>query len=177
MRHRKKIAKLGRSSDHRKSLVVNLTISLLLNEYIATTEAKAKACKAFTEKIINLAKSFDRNSHRLKQLLPDKLVLEKLANILSKRYTNRCGGFITIAKLPPRKGDNAQMAKLVLIGSEAVRKIKKVKVKKTARKVKKEKGGVLSKVKEFQKRISLQGKKGREPILGKRVETKSRSGI
>ena len=46
--------KLGRTTDHRLSMLRSLTTSLLLNGRIETTEAKAKEVRSIVEKLITL---------------------------------------------------------------------------------------------------------------------------
>ena len=46
MRHRKRTAKLGRTSEHRTALLANLVCSLIKHRRIRTTLAKAKAAAA-----------------------------------------------------------------------------------------------------------------------------------
>jgi large subunit ribosomal protein L17 len=58
MRHLKAHRKLGRTSEHRKSLLRNLATSLINspNDYLITTTEKAKELRPFVEKVITLAK-------------------------------------------------------------------------------------------------------------------------
>lgn len=58
MRHRKAHRKLGRTTEHRISMLRNMATSLINaeNEYIVTTVAKAKELRPFLEKAITLAR-------------------------------------------------------------------------------------------------------------------------
>src|SRR4029078_8217075 len=58
MRHLKAHRKLGRTTEHRISLLRNLATSLINSdkEYIVTTIAKAKELRPFIEKAITLAR-------------------------------------------------------------------------------------------------------------------------
>jgi large subunit ribosomal protein L17 len=58
MRHRKSHRKLGRTTEHRISLLRNLATSLINadKEYIVTTVAKAKELRPFVERVITLAR-------------------------------------------------------------------------------------------------------------------------
>lgn len=58
MRHQKAHRKLGRTTEHRISLLRNLATSLVNSEkeYIITTVAKAKELRPFVEKAITLAR-------------------------------------------------------------------------------------------------------------------------
>lgn len=58
MRHLKAHRKLGRTTEHRVSLLRNLATSLIIadKEYIITTISKAKELRPFVEKVITLAR-------------------------------------------------------------------------------------------------------------------------
>jgi len=58
MRHLKAHRKLGRTTEHRISLLRNLATSLIIadKEYIVTTISKAKELRPFVEKVITLAR-------------------------------------------------------------------------------------------------------------------------
>ena len=56
MRHRKRHGKLGRSSAHRKALLRNMVTSLLDQERIETTDAKAKELRRVADRMITLGK-------------------------------------------------------------------------------------------------------------------------
>lgn len=57
MRHLKAHRKLGRTTEHRISMLRNLATSLIISdkEYIVTTVPKAKELRPFVEKVITLA--------------------------------------------------------------------------------------------------------------------------
>ena len=122
MRHRKAGRKLRRSSSHRKALFRNLTTELLRHERIKTTEAKARAIRSRTEKLITLAKrGLEDESYRLharrqvEAQLTDGEVARKLCTELAERYFTRPGGYTRLYKLGPRKGDAALMAIVELV--------------------------------------------------------------
>jgi ribosomal protein L17 len=48
--------KLGRDSKHRRSMLANLTKSVIINERIETTEDRAKETRKFVEKMITYGK-------------------------------------------------------------------------------------------------------------------------
>ena len=58
MRHQKAHRKLGRTTEHRISMLRNLAMSLVTaeKEYIVTTVQKAKELRPFVEKVITLAR-------------------------------------------------------------------------------------------------------------------------
>jgi len=65
MRHGKKFNHLGRTSAHRKALLRNQAISLIMHKRIKTTVAKAKALRRFIEPLITKAKDSSMHSHRV----------------------------------------------------------------------------------------------------------------
>lgn len=56
--------KLGRKSDQRKAMLRDLTTDLIINEYIVTTEARAKEVRKTVEKMITLGKRGDLHARR-----------------------------------------------------------------------------------------------------------------
>ncbi|MDQ3063990.1 MAG: 50S ribosomal protein L17 [Acidobacteriota bacterium] len=58
MRHLKAHRKLGRTTEHRVSMLRNMATSLIISEkgYIVTTVPKAKELRPFVEKVITLAR-------------------------------------------------------------------------------------------------------------------------
>lgn len=109
--------KLGRDSKHRRSMLANLTKSVIMNERIQTTQDRAKEARKFVEKMITYGKKGDLVSRRkaLAFLHNDKEVVNKLFNDLNKRYENRNGGYTRIIKLNERKGDDALVVILELV--------------------------------------------------------------
>jgi len=65
MRHRKVTKKLGRNTSHRRALLRNLVTSLIMEERLETTPAKAKAMRPHVEKMITLGKRGDLAARRL----------------------------------------------------------------------------------------------------------------
>lgn len=111
MRHLKKNKKLNRTSSHRKSLVKNMAVSLIIHEQINTTLPKAKFVKPQLEKLVTLAKR--GNLHARRQLISaiqSEEAVTKLIDVLAKRYSERPGGYLRILKNGFRYGDAAPMA-------------------------------------------------------------------
>lgn len=121
MRHRIKGRKFSRCSQHRLSMLKNLSISLIIHEQIVTTLSKAKELRPYVEKFITIAKNNNTLHGRrllLSRLHNSKLVVDKLFNILSIRYKDRKGGYSRIIKFKTRNGDCASMAVIELIGRD-----------------------------------------------------------
>jgi large subunit ribosomal protein L17 len=135
MRHRKANVKLNRSTSHRKAMFRNMVTSFFEHERIVTTEAKAKALRPLAEKMITLAKRGDLHSRRQAlAVLTKKSVTHKLFDEIGSRYMESSGGYTTIAKLEPRRGDAAPMAVIELINPEKTSSPKKKKRKQAASK-------------------------------------------
>jgi large subunit ribosomal protein L17 len=116
MRHNILGRRLSRDSGHRKALYRNMVTSLLRNEKIVTTEAKAKEIRPMAEKMITLGKKSGLNSYRQAiAFILDEKVTEKIFQELGPRYKERTGGYTRITKLEPRLGDSAPMVQLELI--------------------------------------------------------------
>ncbi len=111
MRHSISGRKLNRKSSHRKALFKNLSNSLILNEQIKTTLPKAKDLKSIVDKIITLGKNDNLHSKRkVFSILRSNQSVNKVFNILSKRYSKRYGGYTRVLKAGFRYGDSAPMA-------------------------------------------------------------------
>lgn len=127
MRHRKGYRKLGRDSAHRMALLRNLVTSLIENERIITTVAKAKEARKFADRMIELAKKGSLHHRRLAyRFIYKKDAVRKLFDILANRFQDRQGGYTRVIKLPNRrKGDGAEMAILEFVDYEFKPKEKK----------------------------------------------------
>ncbi len=145
MRHQCKKHKLGLAQDQRKAMLRSLVSSLFMHNEIKTTLARAKALKPYAERLITLAKRgdlharrqaarfiFDQKTERLlnaqtgevitaetnlkdNEKTVEETVLRKLFGEIAKNYSDRNGGYIRIYKMPPRRGDAADMALIQLV--------------------------------------------------------------
>ena len=130
MRHRKAVAKLGRTASHRKAVLANLAAALFLRKHIKTTEAKAKATRQVAERLITLAKNDTVHTRRLAfKRLNQKQVVKILLEEIAPQYQERPGGYTRVIKIGQRPGDGAQMAVIELVGFETATKKKKEKDK------------------------------------------------
>ena len=134
--------KLGRDNKHRRSMLATMTKQVVLNESITTTETRAKEVRKFVDKMITYGKKGDLMARRkaLAFLHNDKATVEKVFSDLAKRYENRNGGYTQILKLDERRGDDALMVILRLVGEakEEVKEEKKPAKKATKKETKKE---------------------------------------
>ena len=119
MRHLNSGRKLGRTSEHRTALFRNMATSLFRHERIETTDAKAKELRSFAEKLITLAKRGDLHARRqVFQDIRDQEVLAKLFADIGPRFKARNGGYTRIIKSRIRRGDNAPISIIELVGNE-----------------------------------------------------------
>ena len=109
--------KLSRESRHRRSILANITRDCLMNEYVVTTEARAKEVRKFVDKMITYGKKGTLVSRRkaLAYLYNDSEVVNKVFNELAKRYETRNGGYTRIIKLNESHGDDALQVRLELV--------------------------------------------------------------
>lgn len=99
--------KFKRDKNERKALFKALISSLILNERIKTTEAKAKAIRGDAEKAITKAKKNKEFAKRVLGGLMNRQALSKLLDELAPRFTNRNGGYTRIIRVGKRFGDDA----------------------------------------------------------------------
>jgi large subunit ribosomal protein L17 len=119
MRHRNSGRKLHRTSAHRTAMFRNMATALFRHEKIETTDPKAKELRSFAEKIITLAKQGDLHSRRLAYRdIRDQEILNKLFSEIAPRFKARAGGYTRITKVRFRRGDNALMSVIELVGNE-----------------------------------------------------------
>ncbi len=131
MRHLKRTAKLGRTSEHRNAMLANLVCSLIKHKRITTTLAKAKAARPVAEKMITLGKQGTVHARRLaaarlrargrslelskeqrKKWRKDEDVVRILFDELAPVFKERRGGYTRIIQLGERRGDVAKQAVL-----------------------------------------------------------------
>lgn len=150
MRHGVKHNRLNRNTDHRRALLNNLATSVLkkgleeevMKRQVRTTVVKAKVVRGLVERLITYAKKGDLSARRqAAKFVKEPAVLQGLFDIIGKRYAKRAGGYTRVLKLgEPRKGDNADMAVIMLVEDEV-----RTKTKKPAAKRAKAAGGAKSK--------------------------------
>lgn len=116
--------KFGREAGPRKALIRNLASQVILHEEITTTLEKAKEVRPVVEKLITKAKRGTLADRRKagEFLSNNDKSLEKLFLELGPLYKERNGGYIRIVKLGNRLGDNASMAKIMLLDTERLTK-------------------------------------------------------
>lgn len=120
MRHRVAGKKLNRDIKHRKALFKNLINALVMHEEIQTTEAKAKAIRGLTDKLISRGKRGSLHARRtIAAFLQNGIAVNKIVDELAPRFKDRISGFTRIIRLGRRRGDNAMVVKMELVEKAA----------------------------------------------------------
>ena len=105
----------------------NQALDLLRHERIQTTVSKAKELRPFVERLISIAKRSGADAGNGRVLTARRVVLrdihdsdvvKKLFDTIAPRYASRPGGYTRLLKLGHRRGDNAEVAQVELVGSE-----------------------------------------------------------
>src|SRR5260221_1563957 len=121
MRHRKVTKKLGRNTSHRRALLRNLVTSLIMEERLETTPAKAKAMRPHVEKMITLGKRGDLAARRLAgSYLMTRESVTRLFDTVAPRFGDRNGGYLRIIHKGWRPGDGAATVYIELLGREKI---------------------------------------------------------
>ena len=116
MRHNKKFNHLGRTADHRRAMLANMAISLIMHKRITTTLAKAKALKKYVEPLLTKSKEDTTNSRRVVfSYLQNKEALKELFSVVAPKIGDRPGGYTRVIKLGHRQGDAADIAFIELV--------------------------------------------------------------
>ena len=117
MRHKVKKTKLGSSPSHRRSILRNMAMALIIHEKVKTTRAKAKMVVPYVENLITTAKTKDK-VHAIREIekkLQHNSASRKIFEQLVEKYKDRSGGFTRTIKLGFRAGDNAPMVQVELV--------------------------------------------------------------
>ena len=99
--------KLGRASDHRKSMLRGLVTYLLENGRIETTVTRAQEVRAMDDSLHSKRKGM--------AYVTKEDVVKKLFDEIAPKYKDVNGGYCRIIKTGPRRGDAAEMAIIELV--------------------------------------------------------------
>lgn len=113
--------KLGRKTDHRMSMLKGMVTFLLEKGKIETTVYRAKEVSALADKMITLGKANTLAARRQAMaFLKKESVVAKLFSTIAPFYEDRIGGYTSVLKTGPRRGDGAEMSIIVMVGAEAI---------------------------------------------------------
>jgi large subunit ribosomal protein L17 len=115
MQHQNKTKEFGRTRNQRRALFKTMLGSLIMQEKIETTQAKAKELKGRIDKIINKAKKGKEESKKLsvrKDLIKyiPEIAIKKITGEFLSKFADRNSGYARVIKLAPRKSDGAKIA-------------------------------------------------------------------
>lgn len=116
MRHHKKRRTFNRDKTGREALIRSLARSLVLEEGITTTIAKAKEVRPFVERLVTASKANTIASRRtVATRLRSPEAVKKLHDTLAPRYAARAGGYTRIVKLGRIGKRVAEMARIEFV--------------------------------------------------------------
>jgi large subunit ribosomal protein L17 len=111
--------RMGGSAAHQQHMLANLATALFEHGKITTTEARARRLRPVAERLITFAKRGDLHARRqVLTVVTNKTVVKTLFDQIGPSFATRPGGYTRITKIGPRKGDNAAMAVIELIGED-----------------------------------------------------------
>jgi len=99
--------KLSRDKNERNALFKSLMSSLVLQERIETTEAKAKAIRSQVEKLVTKAKQTENSAKLILEKNLSRPAFQKMIQEIGPRFAKRPGGYTRIIKLGKRFGDDS----------------------------------------------------------------------
>jgi large subunit ribosomal protein L17 len=115
-RHGYQGRKLHRERDQRRALIKSLADSLVKYESIETTLPKAKEVVPYLEALITKAKKGDlHNRRQVLSGLQTVASAHKLVDEIAPKLKGRTSGHLRIVKTGPRRGDNAQLARVSFV--------------------------------------------------------------
>ncbi|MFA5634064.1 MAG: L17 family ribosomal protein [Candidatus Dojkabacteria bacterium] len=112
--------KLGKKKSHRESMINNLLRSLFDNSYIVTTTPKAKVLKSEASSLIESGKKYKEDlsfRRKLQVILGDSEVVNKYKEYISREKTG-----VSYIRVGYRKGDNAELSRVYLLGMDKKKK-------------------------------------------------------
>ncbi len=143
--------KLGRTTANRMAMLRGMVTLLLETGKVDTTLTRAKEVRALAEKMITLGKKNTLASRRQAlAFITKEDVVKKVFDQIAPENANRNGGYTAIYKLGPRRGDGAEMARIVLVAemekAAAEKAAAEAKAKKSAKKTTKKAAPAAEKV-------------------------------
>ena len=108
--------KLGRTTDNRMAMLRGMVTLLLENGKVDTTVTRAKEVRSLAEKMITLGKKNTLAARRQAfAFITKEDVVKKLFDQIAPENAGRNGGYTAVYRLGPRRGDGAEMARILLI--------------------------------------------------------------
>ena len=112
--------KLGRTTAQRKAMLRGMVTLLLECGKIETTYTRAQEGSAKADEMITLGKKGDLAAYRAAlEYITKEDVAKKLFSVIAPAYAEVNGGYTTVLKMGPRRGDGAEMAIVKLVAVKA----------------------------------------------------------
>jgi large subunit ribosomal protein L17 len=115
MNHQNGRKKLNLKGSHRRSMLRNQAIHLIMYGHLVTTRANAKEVRRLVEKMVTVARtghSFN-NHRRVQAFLPyNQEAVLKLFKEIAPGYATRPGGYTRLIPMGQRVSDTATIARL-----------------------------------------------------------------
>lgn len=111
--------KAGYTTSKDKNMLRNVVTQLIISEQVVVTAKVAKQVSQLADRLVTYAKKGDLAARRqaakiVRDVYTDSsekvTALQKLFDVLAKRYEKRNGGYTRVLKLGARLGDNAPTA-------------------------------------------------------------------
>ncbi len=102
MRHGQQNRTFGRVRSQRTALMRGLAVSLIRDERIVTTEAKAKELRPFIERLVTYGKKGTiaaRREAATKLGEPRAETIKKLFETIAPKFSERAGGYTRVIKM------------------------------------------------------------------------------
>ncbi len=108
--------KLGRTTAQRRAMLRGMVTLLLECGKIETTYTRAQEVSAKADEMITLGKKGDLAAYRAAlEYITKEDVAKKLFSTVAPAYADVNGGYTTVLKMGPRRGDGAEMAIVKLV--------------------------------------------------------------
>ncbi|MGB8366894.1 MAG: 50S ribosomal protein L17 [Candidatus Babeliales bacterium] len=115
MKHQNGRKKLNLRSAHRKALLRNQVISLIMYGHLVSTKVRVKEVQKLAEKMVTIAREGNTFNarRRVHAFLPYKTeAVIKLFQEIAPEYVNRPGGYTRVIPMGKRVSDTATLARL-----------------------------------------------------------------
>ncbi len=126
MRHRRKGSRLNRKPNQLKALLRNLVTSLILNDTMVTTQAKAKTLIPIFDRLVKKARNSEKREaiRDIKKIIFGEAAQRKFMDVIIPGLEGRTSGFTSRTKIGFRDGDKAPIVKISILLPEIEKKLK-----------------------------------------------------
>ena len=108
--------KLGRTTAQRKAMLRGMVTLLLECGKVETTYTRAQEISAKADEMISLGKKGTLAAYRAAlEYITKEDVAKKLFSVIAPAYAEQNGGYTTVLKMGPRRGDGAETAIVRLV--------------------------------------------------------------